>query len=187
MRHTLLALLAVTACSPPEETSAAGARLEVDWTGDDTGRIAGRAAAEWCDSLRVLEIRVIQGDSGLAIALYPSDSIRPDSYPLRQRARVDSTRPGSAVALRWFAETTIKGFRGDSGTVVVQTGAQGLGGRFEARLQSVNDADRLRLRGSFRDIPVVPAAVGCGVPAREVSDSDNLTDLDEVADSGDVD
>ncbi len=187
MRHTLLAVLAVTACSRPEKTAAAGARLEADWTGDDTGRIAGRAAAEWCDSLRVLEIRVIQGDSGLAIALYPFDSVRPDSYPLRQKARVDSTRPGSAVALRWFAETAIKGFRGDSGTVVVQTGAQGVGGRFEARLQSVNDADRLRLRGSFRDVPVAAGAVGCGVPAREVIDSDNVGDLGEVSDSGDVD
>jgi hypothetical protein len=138
------------------------ARLEVSWTGSDTGRLAGAAVAEWCDTLRMLEIRAVRGDSGAAIALFPTDRVRPDSYPVRPPAQADSTRPAAAVALRWFAETAVKGFRSDSGGVVVEPAPGGrLSGRFAATLQSATDGSRLRARGTFHGLRVVPSTHGC--------------------------
>ncbi len=161
-RVRLPLLLVLAACSRPAAPPPERARLEADWTGSDTGKLSGRATAEWCDSLRVLEIRAVRGDSGVAVALYPADSVVADSYPVLPPARADSTPPAAAVGLRWFAETTVEGFRGDSGAVVVEAAASGrLSGRFLAHLRSVTGVGRLTLRGTFRDLPVVPAARGC--------------------------
>ncbi len=165
--------MVLTACSAAPDAAPSGGRLEADWTGADTGRISAPATAEWCDSLRVLEIRALRGDSGLALALYPVDSVRPDSYRVLPPARAGASRPAAAVALRWFAETEIKGFRGDSGMVVLAPASGGAEGRFEARVRSVNDADRLTIRGSFRGTPVTAAKRGC---SRSVVETDTVTD-----------
>ncbi len=161
------------ACSTPPVTSSDRARLEADWIGSDTGKISAAATAEWCDSLRVLEIRALRGDSGLALALYPMDSVRPGSYPVLPPVRADASRPAVALALRWFAETTIEGFRGESGALVVAAAtSRRISGRFEAQVRSVNDADRLTVRGSFRDVPIVRAERGClSEPGAEPIDS----------------
>jgi hypothetical protein len=156
-----LALL-VVGCGGREPKAGDGPRLELQWTGADTGRMAGPATAEWCEPLQVLEINGVAGDTGIAIALYPRDSIRPDSYPVVPPERADSTPPAAAVALRYFAETAVKGYQGDSGRVLVSVPAPGrLSGRFSASLKSASDGTRLRATGAFRDLRVVPATRGC--------------------------
>ena len=77
----ILLALALAGCSRAPGASGDRSRLAAEWTGSDTGRIAGRAVAEWCDSLRVLEIRAVKGDTGVALAIFPADTIKPDSYP----------------------------------------------------------------------------------------------------------
>jgi hypothetical protein len=150
------------ACSPSPETSASGPRLEADWTGSDTGRIAAPATAEWCDSLRLLEIHALQGDSGFALAIYPGSTLKAGRYPVRPPQQADSAAPKAALALRWFAETAIKGFRGDSGEVRLERSSAGmLSGRFDARLAAVNATDRLTIRGTFQDLRVSSAVRGC--------------------------
>ena len=135
--------------------------MVVEWSGSDTGRIMAPARAEWCDSLRLLEIRVVHGDSGLAVAVYPVTTPRPDSYPVRPPEDADSAPPASAVALRWFAETAIKGFQSDSGLVVLERADGRVSGHVTAAMRSVNDGMRLDLRGVFRDVRIVPATRGC--------------------------
>jgi hypothetical protein len=161
LHRRLAALLLVMApgCSPARPATDT-ARLEVGWIGSDTGRLAAPATAEWCDSLRVLEIRAVRGDTGLALALYPRDSVTSDSYPVRLPRQADSARPAAAVAVRWFAETAIQGFRGENGSVVLDTGTK-VSGRFEANVSSVNDGDKLKLRGTFRELRVARAGRGC--------------------------
>jgi hypothetical protein len=128
--------------------------------------------AEWCDSLRMLEIRALQGDSGLAVAVYPESTVQSDSYPVLLPDRADSSPPSSAVALRWFAETSIKGFQGDSGLVVLEQSDGRVSGHVEAGMRSTNDPMRLVLRGAFRDVRIVPAVRGCvSRPAAEPADS----------------
>jgi hypothetical protein len=157
------ALLAtLLACSRPPDQAPHGAWLEADWTGSDTGRISAPATAEWCDSLHLLEIQALQGDTGVALAIYPGEGPRAGSYRVQAPQRVDSAPSGSAVALRWFAETAIKGFRGDSGEVRLDRSTSGvLSGRFAAHLIGVNATNRLQLRGTFRELIVRPAAEGC--------------------------
>jgi hypothetical protein len=161
-RAAILGILALTGCSRAPASPGDRSRLVASWTGSDTARIATHATAEWCDSLRVLEIRAIKGDTGIALAIFPVDSIKPDSYPAMLPLRADSLRSAAAIALRWFAETAIMGFQSESGGVVVEaTDSQRVWGRFEARMRSVTEGSRLVVRGSFFDVPVVAAARGC--------------------------
>jgi len=152
------AMLAACAQQPPGSE----ARLEAQWTGSDTGRVTGRPTVEWCDSLRLLQIQVVRGDTGIALALYPGDSMMGGTYRVLPPARADSTPPASAVALRWFASTAIRGFQGDSGSVMVERDRGGmLSGTFGVRAKSATDARRVELHGSFRGLLPRPAAAGC--------------------------
>ena len=156
-----LALMAA-ACSGGANESGHGGRLEVEWTGADTGTLAGAAVAEWCGGPPRLEITAVQGDSGIGILVYPTDTVRADSYPLLPPGGADSSRPAGAVALRWFGETAVKGFRSDSGSLILTRSPGGrLAGRFSAGLLSATDSSRLLARGTFRGLTVVPPARGC--------------------------
>lgn len=159
----LMAALVLAGCSRGAgKPGQSGARLEVEWTGADTGKLAAAATAEWCGNPPMLEITALQGDSGIGILLYPTDTVRADSYPVLPPERADSSRPSGAVALRWFGEAAVKGFRSDSGSVVVTRSADGrLSGRFSAGLQSATDTSRLHATGTFRGLIVVPPARGC--------------------------
>ncbi|HEX6106697.1 MAG TPA: hypothetical protein VFZ26_14010 [Gemmatimonadales bacterium] len=152
--------LAGAACSRPAAQEG-GPRLVVEWSGSDTGRMVAPVHVEWCDTLRLLEIRGVRGDSGVAVAVYPGGPVRADSYPVRPPARADSAPPASAIAIRWFAETAIKGFTGDRGVVVLERADDRVTGYFEAGMRSVTDGMRLELRGTFRDVTVVPMRLGC--------------------------
>ena len=157
---TSLALL-LGGCAGREQ-AAPGGRLEVEWTGESRGHLAGAATGEWCDSLKVLVIRALAGDTGFAIALYPTDTTRSDSYPVVLPAKADSVPPAAAVALRWFAATMVKGYQGDSGRVLVRDTTGGrLSGRFSASLKSATDGSRIRAGGAFHEVRVGPATRGC--------------------------
>jgi hypothetical protein len=156
-----------TACSRERPADSPGATLEARWVGSDSGKIVAPAVAEWCDSLRLLEVRAVHGDTGIALVLYPADSLTPGPHRVVPPERGDSTRPSGAVALRWFAETSIRGFRGDGA------------GSFVARLRSTTDGSRLHITGSFRGLTVHPASPECaGVPKEPV---DTEPDLEEEA------
>ena len=176
----IIGALACSSAEKAEPAEPAAGSLQVEWIGSDTGRLSVPGVAEWCDSLRMLELSAIQGDTGVALVLYPADSVRaaatlrPGDYPVRPPERADSVRPSSAVALRWFAETSIRGFRGDSGSVVLESvGPAGtVAGRFSARLRSVTEGSRLKVTGSFTGLTVRPAAAGCvGRRAEESADT----------------
>jgi hypothetical protein len=95
------------------------------WTGTDSGRIDSPASAEWCDSLGLLEIRALAGDTGIGVAIYPKGALHPGRYPVVRPEAADTSRPAAAVALRWFAETSIRGFKAESGAVVLERAPHG--------------------------------------------------------------
>lgn len=181
-RLVVAGLIGALACSSGEPADSRTGSLEVEWTGADTGKLSAPAVAEWCDSLELLELRAIHGDTGIALVFYPSDSVTPDDYPVVSPEKADSSRPSAAVALRWFAETSIRGFRGDSGTVVLEAIGPGAGaGRFSAHLRSATEGSRLRVTGSFKGLTVTPAPRGCaGRPPQGPDESD---EPDESADT----
>ena len=160
------------ACSREKPAAAPGTILEAQWVGSDTGKVVAPAVAEWCDSLRLLEVRAMHGDTGIALVLYPKDSVTPGAYRVVPPERGDSSRPSAAVALRWFAETSIRGFRGDSGSITLSgPGPGGGAGSFVARLRSTTDGSRLHLTGLLRGLAVRPARADCGGVPKDGADT----------------
>jgi hypothetical protein len=151
-------VLAGIACTRP-----AGGRIEASRTSaTDSGRLAAPAAAEWCAAGKFVEIVAIQGDTGLAIELATGDTIRPGEYPIAETPG-DSARDTAAVALRWPRETSIRGFQGDKGTLVLRRDADAsLSGKVDAtgRLKGAG-RPRLTLTATFQGLSVRAAATTC--------------------------
>ncbi|HET9274667.1 MAG TPA: hypothetical protein VFN96_01220 [Gemmatimonadales bacterium] len=184
-RLAAIVLVLGTACSREKPVGSPASTLEVEWVGSDTGKLVAPVVAEWCDSLRMLELRAVRGDTGIALALYAAESVTAGHYPMVPPERGDSTRPSSAVALRWFAETSIRGFQGDSGSVSLDAGGPGAGGgSFAARLRSTTEGSRLNVTGSFQGLTVRPAPPECAGVAKVPADSepDPEEEFEETAD-----
>lgn len=181
-------LIGALACSSGKPADFPTGTLDVEWVGTDTGKLSAPAVAEWCDGLKLLELRAFHGDTGIALALYPSmagagtDSVTLGNYPVVSPERADSRRPSAAVALRWFEETSIRGFRGDSGKVVLEaTGPGTSAGRFSAHLRSASEGSRIAVTGLFKGLTVTPAPGNCvGGPAEEPDEID-VTDVPQEA------
>jgi hypothetical protein len=148
-----------------------GPFLEAECSGKHTAKTHGAATADWCDSLHLLQIQALRGDTGVGIAIYPGRRLEAGRYRVVAPTLADSTPPGAAVAIRWFSKTSIRGFQGDSGIVVVEQPRPGiLTGTFDAKAHSVTDTEHLTVRGSFRGLVVRPASRGC-VARRQRPDS----------------
>jgi len=173
-RQALVACLGVAlACAKPDAGTRTGPRLTVRWTGSDTAAFGASATAERCDTLHLIEIRAISGDTGLGLALYDSGFVRPGSYPIRPPAAAGRASPAAALAVRWFSRTAVQGFQGDSGQVTLRRAANGdLSGTFMAKARAINTKAHLDLSGSFDGLRVKPAERGC-VPPRDSITSPN--------------
>jgi len=171
----------IAACSKVESQRSQAGRLEVRWRGSESGKISTTAAAEWCADRRMLEIRAIQGDTGLAVAVYAVDTFASDSYRVVEPTRADSAPPSARVALRLFAQTSIKGYQADSGTVILERSDAGqVSGSLEARARSVLNGEQIRLSGKFQGVAVTTQERGC---TRELHDtSEDAEQLDEQVD-----
>jgi hypothetical protein len=183
----VVAICSFAACVDSPERPAQTGWLEARWTGADTGQIATHSTAEWCRERQRLEIRAIDGDTGIALVVYPRDTVETDSYRVVQPERAESVPPAASIALRVFSSTTIQGYQGDSGTVVLESSSSGeLSGTFEATVRSVVNGQLLTLIGEARDLVVVPQARGCKPEAPadstdydpEISDSEIDPELD---------
>lgn len=172
-------LLLMAACDERQSQVLQAGRLEARWTGADSGRISTRAAAEWCADRLLLEIRALQGDTGLAVALYPLDSIVSDSYPVVEPSRADSVRPSASVGLRLFSQTAIKGYRGDSGMVLLEHSGPGqYSGSLTARARLVTSGEQIRLSGKFERVAVSPQERGCSPEPPDTTTPDTTEDED---------
>ncbi|HEX2636976.1 MAG TPA: hypothetical protein VHL81_07580 [Gemmatimonadales bacterium] len=161
--YVLSALLAAApACRREAPREPTGPRLEARWSGTDTAAFTAPAVAEWCDSLDLLELRAVAGDTGLALAVYRADTIQPGEYPIRPPDVADTTPPSAALALRWFSRMSVRGVRSDSGTLTLRRAADGvLSGSFRAKARGISDAGRLTVTGSFAGLRARPARRGC--------------------------
>ncbi len=148
------------ACSRAQSGSPSG-RLRVSWTGADSGRFEAPAAGGWCASQHRLEVTAVRGDTGFGLVIYPIDTLTPGAYPAFDAADSMVTRPGAAVAARWFTETTIQGYRADSGTVSVSLGSRAVGGQFSVHMLEVAGGKVLKLQGTFGGVSRGTATEGC--------------------------
>jgi hypothetical protein len=160
-RQGLLFVLGA-ACAGESPPATDKAHMEVQWNGSNGGRIEGAAVAGWCEDRSVLHINLVQGDTGLALALYPGRALGNGVYPVVDPIRAESMAPAAGVAVRWLTQTTVQGFQGDSGRVSLERAATGrLSGQVNVRARSVVDTQRIRLSGTFRDLGVVQDTLGC--------------------------
>jgi hypothetical protein len=163
-----LALVAFSACNPLNPLGRDDAQLDLRWTGTDEGKISSQATAEWCGLLRLLEIRGIRGDTGVALAIYPVDTLVPGKYLVKDPSRADSLRPAAGVAVRWATRTSIRGFQGESGSVVFERAGSGpLSGRLQALARSATDTGRINITGTFQNLSVRTSTRGCVRPPRD--------------------
>jgi hypothetical protein len=168
----MMALLSGACRDTPERSHSVG-HLEVVWNGRTRGNISTSATAGWCAPRRVLEIRAIKGDTGIALALYPGKSIAPGAYRVVDGARAESVPPAARIAVRLLAANTVQGFRGDSGRVDLERSSSGqLSGSVRARARSVVDTQRISLSGTFRGLTVLPDSLGCTPPDTADDDAD---------------
>jgi hypothetical protein len=176
----VLVLSLMTACGKWESRPSPAGWLEARWTGADTGKISAPAAAEWCADRLWLEIRAIHGDTGLAVGLYSVDTIAADSYPVAEPTRGDSVPPSARVALRVFSPTAIKGYQGDSGTVILERSGSGqVSGRLAARARSVLNGAQVRLSGRFDRVAVMPQERGCSPEPHDTTEDADTTEAAE--------
>ena len=82
--------------------------------------------------------------------------------PVRPPAAADSMPPSSAIGLRWFSQTAVRGFQSDSGKLSLTRAADGsLSGQFKAAAHPVTGKGPLTLTGSFSGLRERPATRGC--------------------------
>ena len=126
----------------------------------------------------MLEVRAIQGDTGVALALYPAETLTAGVYRVVAPTSAESLAPAAALALRWLTSKTVQGFRGESGSVTLERSRTGqVSGEIKAWARSVVDTQRVTVTGSFRDLmlqlePGTCAAPGRPANAAEPPDSD---------------
>ena len=145
---------------------AEGGHLEANWSGPDGGKISAPASAEWCGATRLLEIRAVQGDTGIALALYPKDTLAAGRYRIMDPLKAESLPPAAGVALRWFTQNAVKGVQGDTGTVFLDRSPSGeLGGSLTAGARSVVDTQRVAIKGTFQGLTIHPSP-GCVPPGK---------------------
>src|SRR5262249_19054339 len=118
-RWTSVALLvALGACTQH------GGRLEMSWTGADTGRLVAPATAEWCAAGKYVRVEALRGDTGVAVVVFPVDTALSGRYAL-SLTHAESARPSGVVAFRWFDAMAVAGFRSDSGSMTLHRDAEG--------------------------------------------------------------
>ena len=163
---TMFLCLGLLAC----RTQGRSGQLELRWRGTDHGGLSAAATAQWCSPLRLLEIRSIKGDTGVAVAIYPAETLIAGSYPIKAPPKAESIPPAAALALRWAGPTSVRGFQGESGTVILQRSPRGeISGRVSSSARSATDTGVLVVTGQFRQLPVRSTKEGC--VARDTSDA----------------
>jgi hypothetical protein len=143
MLPALAGLLA--ACGAPS----GGGNITASWIGTDTGEVSAAANTVWCRDPRRLEVTAIDGDLGLGLVLYPSDTALPGEFKGFDPGADTVIRPAAAAALRWFTEQAIEGYQSDSGGVTLEAEARRLSGQFRFRLRSLDRNKIVRLTGTL--------------------------------------
>jgi hypothetical protein len=168
LRWSALLVCFVVSCDTAVKQGGQPGHLDVQWTGSNPGKISGVATAAWCAPRRLLEIRAIQGDTGIGLAIYPVETIAAASYRVLDPAKAESLPPAAGVALRWLTQTSVQGFQADSGTVKLKRSASGLlSGTLSAHARSVADTQRIAVSGRFKDLVVRPATQACAASPAE--------------------
>lgn len=173
-RRLIVYLPLVVSCGSDQAT------MQASWTGADTGTIAARATAVWCAEYGFVEVVGQQGDTGLALAVFPGEGGLAGSYSV---ALPDTASfplaPGAALAARWFEATSLEAWQGLGGSVTIDRDEEGLlTGSFDGRLGSVSGDETLEISGVFAGVSLRTGGPECSTEAPAGSDFTGDTVLD---------
>ena len=142
--------------------------LEAEWRGADRGQFAAKATAVHCPESGIVLLEGIRADSGMALALFPSDPgvLAPGEYVVAAGNAVEVPRPGALAAFRAFNAAELRAWESYAGTVTLATAGDRLDGGFQFRMRLTEGADTLAMTGVLRSVPVVTDSIGCGMSLR---------------------
>lgn len=138
-------------------------QLEAKWGGHDSGHVSAPAHGVWCPESNLLKLTGVKDDAGVGIAVYPVDSLTSGDYPVTDPAGDSTTRPRSALAIRWFTDQEIQGYQGDSGVVSIDRRGSTVFGRIDATMFRAATYDTLHLTGTFRAVRMNEDSAACAV------------------------
>jgi len=160
MRYGLV-LLAAAACN--RSPKAVSGDLDVTWRGSARGRFVAPLQATHCAETGQVELLAIRADTGIGMALFLDDSavVQPVVYPVMSGSMMQETRPGSSIAARWFAVTSIAAFEGITGKVTLSAAGTSLTGTLDVTFKALDRPDTLHMSGSFTQVPLVKGDSSC--------------------------
>ncbi len=173
-RRLMMCLPLVVACESDRAT------MQATWTGADTGTINTRATAVWCAEYGFVEVVGQQGDTGLALAVFPGEDGLAGSYSVAPPDTASfPLAPGAALAARWFEATSLEAWQGLGGSVTIDRDEDGLlTGSFDGRLGSVSGDETLEISGVFGGVTLRTGGPECRTEVQAVSGSSADTVLD---------
>ena len=150
----LLAMAVLAGC----ET---GPRVEVSWTGADTGHAVLPATARRCGAGPV-ELLATSGDTGIGITVYGAVPLAAGAYAIADPNQAASAPPAAAFAARWVDSMEVMAFRSVDGSL--ELGAvDPLEASFTVRASRWSGGSgEVTLTGSIHDVAVGPCSRGAG-------------------------
>jgi hypothetical protein len=138
-------------------------QLQLEWRGAFRGQATLPAQLQWCPITRLGTLEAISNDTGMLVSLRERDSLSTGIHPiLAPELGGELPLPSAVASLRWVRDTgTIVGFQGQHGAVDIEAVGTTASGSFDIGMRRAFRADTVRVRGNFRNIPVVATAVGC--------------------------
>ncbi|MEO5825764.1 MAG: hypothetical protein ABIR59_07745 [Gemmatimonadales bacterium] len=141
----------------------ANGEIALTWRGRYRGNAILAATLNWCPETRIALLQGVSSDTGVVVVLHAASTLSRGRHPVAGPSDISAIpRPGATVALRWVRDSaTIIGFHATGGTVSLADIGATASGEVDVRMQKPGSLDTLRLRGTFRRLPVTATAVGC--------------------------
>jgi hypothetical protein len=136
-----------------------GPRVEIEWTGADTGAAVLPATATRCGAGPV-ELTAIAGDTGVGIVIHGATPLATGRYPLTGPNEAASSPPAAALAARWPDSTDLHAFRTAEGALEL-TATDKLRGTFTGRAERWGGgAGEITISGAIVGVRVGPCPAG---------------------------
>lgn len=136
-----------------------GPRIEISWTGADTGQAVLPASARRCGAGPV-ELTAMSGDTGVAFVIHGADPLAAGRYPLTGPNEAASSPPAAAFAARWVDSVDIFAWRTVDGALELSSPAR-LRGTFSGRAERWGGGTgEITISGEIVGVPVGPCPAG---------------------------
>lgn len=136
-----------------------GPRIEIAWTGADTGQAVLPASARRC-GVGPVELTAMSGDTGIAFVIHGADPLAAGRYPLTGPNEAATSPPAAAFAARWVDSLDIFAWRTVDGALELSSPVK-LRGTFSGRAERWGGGTgEISISGEIVGVPVGPCPAG---------------------------